>query len=478
MQLSSYHQALDLEPAQKRNFILASDGYKFTHFAQYPPGTRHVYSYLEARGGRYEETLFFGLQYYLMEYLAGVAVTAEMIDEAEAFCAGYFGRPGLFDRAMWEHIVEDLGGRLPLEIRAVAEGTVLPVRNALLTITNTDPRCAALTNFAETLLMKVWYPIAVATQSWNIRRTIGGYLEKTGGSQAGLDFMLHDFGYRGVSSEESAGIGAMAHLVNFFGTDTVAGILFAQRYYGATGMIGASVPAAEHSTITSWGREHEADAYRNLLEVYPTGIVSVVSDSYDIYHAVGELWGGRLKDRVLARDGVLVVRPDSGVPEVVVPRVVRMLDDKFGSTTNAAGYRVLNPKVRVIQGDGINQESIIRILEALAAAGYAAENLVFGMGGALLQQLDRDTQKMALKATEVTIGEERREVWKDPVTDPGKASKRGRLSLIHAADGGVVTIRTDNLGKREDLLVPVFRDGVILRKHTFQEIRERARQGL
>lgn len=457
--------------AESRNLVLATDSYKFTHWKQYPPGTEFVYSYLESRGGMFGQVVFFGLQYYLERYLSGVVVTEEDVSEARRFVDQHLG-PGMFNYEGWMHIVHRHGGRLPVMIKAVAEGSVVDVSNVLMTIENTDPVCYWLPNYLETLLLKVWYPITVGTLSRAIRRVILSALERSGDPSL-IDFKLHDFGYRGVSSEETAGIGAAAHLINFKGTDTVAGIRVLQQFYGSHEMEGFSVPAAEHSTITSWGREHEAEAYRNMLTQFPGGLVAVVSDSYNVYNASEKIWGELLREQVLAREGILVVRPDSGIPRETVLKVLQILGDKFGYEMNGKGYRVLNPKVRVIQGDGVNFWTIQDMLMAINRAGWSADNITFGMGGALLQQLNRDTQKFAFKTSNVTVNGKDREVFKDPVEGHDKMSKRGRLAL-HFSNGAWSTHR---IAKGEvdadDRLEPVFRDGEVLKTQTVAQIRER-----
>jgi nicotinamide phosphoribosyltransferase len=457
--------------SESRNLVLATDSYKFTHWKQYPPGTEFVYSYLESRGGMFGQVVFFGLQYYLERYLSGVVVTEEDVREARRFVDQHLG-PGMFNYEGWMHIVRRHGGRLPVMIKAVAEGSVVDVSNVLMTIENTDPVCYWLPNYLETLLLKVWYPITVGTLSRAIRRVILSALERSGDPSL-IDFKLHDFGYRGVSSEETAGIGAAAHLINFKGTDTVAGIRVLQQFYGSHEMEGFSVPAAEHSTITSWGREHEAEAYRNMLTQFPGGLVAVVSDSYNVYNASEKIWGELLREQVLAREGTLVVRPDSGIPRETVLKVLQILGDKFGYEMNGKGYRVLNPKVRVIQGDGVNFWTIQDMLMAINRAGWSADNITFGMGGALLQQLNRDTQKFAFKTSNVTVNGKDREVFKDPVEGHDKMSKRGRLAL-HFSNGAWSTHR---IAKGEvdadDRLEPVFRDGEVLKTQTVAQIRER-----
>ena len=463
-----------MQKTQTRNLVLQTDSYKFTHWKQYPPGTEFVYSYLESRGGMFEQTLFFGLQYYLLEYLAGSVVAEQDVLEARDFVDHHIG-PGVFNLNGWMHIVRDLGGRLPVVIKAVAEGAAVDVQNVLMTIENTDPQCYWLPNYLETLLLKVWYPITVGTLSNGIRKVVLAALEHSGDPSL-IDFKLHDFGYRGVSSEETAGIGAAAHLINFKGTDTVAGIRFLQHYYQSSEMEGFSIPAAEHSTITAWGRENELRAYDNMLTQFPAGLVAVVSDSYNVYEACEKLWGEVLRDKVLKREGVLVVRPDSGYPRDVVLKVLEILGRKFGYQSNNKGYRVLNPRVRVIQGDGVNYWTIQDTLTAMMRAGWSADNITFGMGGALLQQLNRDTQKFAFKTSAVIINGEDHPVYKDPVEGHDKVSKRGRLALRRINGKWSTQSVTKQNGDPRDLLRTVIKEGEVLVKQTLAEVRELVNQ--
>ncbi|MBP6732051.1 MAG: nicotinate phosphoribosyltransferase [Chitinophagales bacterium] len=450
----------------QHNIMLLTDSYKISHYKQYPPNTTSVYSYFESRGGKFDDVTFFGLQFLLKNYLEGVVVTKEKIDEAEHLYNQHFGDASLFYRAGWEHILNAHGGKLPVRIKAVPEGVSIPVHNALITVENTDPACFWLTNFLETLLVQVWYGSTVATQSRAIKKLILQYLEQTGDPEL-ISFKLHDFGFRGVSSVESASIGGAAHLVNFKGTDTVAALSFIQQYYNTNEVFGFSIPASEHSTITSWGRENEAKAYNNMLTQYSKGLVAIVSDSYDIYNACEKLYGEVLKDKILNREGTLVVRPDSGEPKEVVLKVVSILGEKLGYTTNAKGYKVLNPHIRVIQGDGVNYESITEILETLKANGWSADNIGFGMGGALLQKLDRDTQKFAFKCSCATVDGEDRDVFKDPVTDPGKRSKKGRLKLVKEGSGYKTVTQAE---PGEDVLETVFENGELKRQYRFDEV--------
>ena len=457
-------------------------------FLQYPAGTTGVYSYIESRGGRYDRTVFFGLQAFIKEYLLEPITQAD-IDVAEELLTLH-GEP--FNRSGWQYILDKHRGYLPVVIRAVPEGSVVPVRNVLATIENTDPECFWLTTWLETALLRaVWYGTTVATQSYTIKQVILDFLERTGDPTT-IDFKLHDFGARGVSSLESAGIGSAAHLVNFMGTDTISGVLFAREYYGA-GIAGFSIPAAEHSTITSWGRDGEVDAYRNILNNFakPGSIVAIVSDSYDIYNAAENLWGGELRQQVIDSGATVVIRPDSGDPVEVNRKLIEILGSKFGYTKNSKGFKVLN-NVRLIQGDGINELTVRSILGAFMAMGWSADNIAFGMGGALLQIVDRDTQKFAMKCSAMS-----RDVWvedgdlgsgfktewhdvvKDPVTDPGKKSKAGRVTLWTNGTGEYVS-SVDEPKQWADrgwtkALVPVFWDGKLENEITFEQVRANAK---
>jgi nicotinamide phosphoribosyltransferase len=298
--------------------------------------------------------------------------------------------------------------------------------------------------------------------------------------EAEINFKLHDFGSRGVSSQESAMIGGAAHLVNFMGSDTVVGVRCANKFYN-TKMAGFSIPAMEHSSVTSWGKEHEVDAYRNMLQKTgkPGGLVACVSDSYNLWNACSNLWGKELKDEVIKSGATVVIRPDSGDPSSVVLRTAQLLEEKFGVTVNSKGFKVLN-NVRIIQGDGINEDSIQDILNNLLDHTYSASNIAFGMGGALLQQHNRDTLKFAMKCSHIYRTVDGKEVsvdvFKDPVTDHGKVSKAGRLDLIRDMSGNWSTV---TLGDKDHHLLTVmalvYENGEVLKEYTFDEIRTRAK---
>lgn len=462
-----------------KNIILNCDSYKMSHFLQYPPNTTRTNSYIESRGGRWHRTLFMGLQMFIKEYLTKPITKAD-IDEAEAVVNAH-GVP--FNRAGWEHILNKHGGYLPVEIEAIREGTVLPTGNALVQVRNTDPECFWLTSYIETAILRaVWYPTTVATQSFVVKQIIKDALEKTG-TPEDINFKLHDFGARGASSLETAGIGGCAHLVNFMGSDTLEGVLYASRYYGAD-MAGFSIPASEHSTITSWGqKENEVEAFKNMLKQfggkYP--LFAVVSDSYDVYNAAGNIWGDTLLEDVQKCGSTVVVRPDSGNPIAVVCRIINILGDKFGWEYNSKGFKVLPKCVRVIQGDGVNEQSIRDILFEMQCEGLSADNIAFGMGGALLQHFDRDTFKFAMKCSAIERDNHWHDVFKDPITDVGKRSKRGRLSVVKSGPKHAEAWSTNRYedwenGQHENQLEPVYRNGEILREQTFAEIRELASQ--
>ena len=457
------------------NIITATDSYKVSHWLQYPKGTQYVRSYLEARlGARYSETLFFGLQYFLRRYFAGVQVTQKKIDRAaRKFSKHLFDPEGkIFNREGWEYILKVHGGRLPLRIRAVREGTTVPVNNVLITVENTDPNCAWLVNYVETLLVQMWYPITVATRSKVLKRTILEALMKSG-TPEDIMFKLHDFGFRGVSSRETAAIGGAAHLLNFWGTDTFAGIELLEEFYdgdgvGPLGYPGFSIPATEHSNITSWGRDGEADAVGNLLKNHPTGLVACVADSFDFKYFVQNIVCGVHKETIATRDGVFVVRPDSGDPHTLIPEALQILWDAFGGDI-IKGFKRLDKHVRIIQGDGIDDVTVGTILKAIMDAGWSADNIAFGSGGGLLQKMDRDTQRFAFKCSQIIIDGIERDVYKAPKTDPTKNSKRGHLKLVRE-NGVWNTVQFDAPG--EDLLVTVFENGEIIYTTTLAEIRK------
>jgi len=461
--------------------ITKTDSYKYSHWKQYPKPTMVISAYTEARAGsKYPFTMFFGLQYILMEHFK--KFTQMDIDEA----ASYIEPHGYeFNRKGWEDMLHSLDGKLPLEIEAVPEGLCVPIDNVLMQVRNTDYRFPWLTTYFEPLLMHIWASSTVATKSKIGRMLVEQFLAETCDEPiANLGFNLHDFGFRGATCYEHAGIAGAAHLINFMGTDTTPALGVCRHIYDEH-MAGYSIAAAEHSTITIWGKKYkwydnwtggENAAYENMINQFskPGSIYAVVSDSYDIMNAVDKIWGEELKDKVISSGGRLVIRPDSGDPNVIVPYILRSLAKSFGSTKNGKGYHVLHPSVRVIQGDGMNLSSMQSLLSVVKDYGFSTENIALGMGGGLLQDMSRDTQRFAMKASAGLIGEEWVDIYKQPASDLTKSSKKGILALVCDNGGTYKTIRKEDLGDRPNILRPVWRNGKFLKKWTFKEVRENA----
>lgn len=459
--------------------IIRTDSYKLSQWLQYPKDTVRISSYIESRGGE-DESVFFGLQAFIKQYMM-TPITQADIDRAEKIVLAH-GLP--FNREGWEIIVNEYGGMLPLEIEAVPEGTVMETHNVQVQIVNTDPRLFWLTSYVETAMLRgIWYPSTVATKSRKMKKFIAAALELTSDVPVNdqIMFKLHDFGARGASSSETAMLGGMGHLVNFMGTDTVEALIGAMEYYNTENIPGFSIPASEHSTITSWGGPAgEVKAFENMINTFagPGKLYACVSDSYDIYAAARDLWGGVLKDKVIAAGGTLVVRPDSGDPTTVPVEVIGILMDRFGYTVNSKGFKVLPPYIRLIQGDGINEKSLPKILENMIEAGYSIDNIAFGMGGGLLQAWNRDSLKYAMKAS---ARQDANGVWhdvfKDPISDRGKVSKKGRLGLVFECGIGSCGYRTlpkDIADQKGNVLRTVYRNGELLVEDTFETIRKRA----
>lgn len=457
----------------EHNVVDDADSYKFTHHLQYPKNTEMVSSYLESRldsAGSY--TLFYGIQMLLMEHFVGEVVTAEKIDEAETNCIEEFGTPAYFNRVGWEYILNEHKGKLPIEIRAVPEGSIIPSRNILMGVENTDENCAWLPNFLETMLLHVWSPTTVATNSHKLRSLIDSYAI-TSGTRV-TPYHVHDFAFRGMSSWQSAGYAGSAHLINFLGSDTRIGRRYAKYFYNANGEgLSSSIYAAEHSTVTMYGKDHELDAYRAIIAAAPPNIpIAIVSDSYNHWNAIENYFCDELKPMILARGSKVVARPDSGNPVEVADRTIDMLQKGYGKTTNELGYSTVNPQIGMIYGDRISYEMIKLMLDRIVTRKKnTTDNLVFGIGGNLGQNINRDTFKFAFKACAGKIGGEWRDVKKTVSTDEWKASKAGRMKLIIDENGNYKTIPLDDEGN--DVLKTVFKNGKLTKKTTFAEIRKR-----
>lgn len=462
--------------------ILDTDSYKLSHWEQYPPGTTQMMSYFESRGGDVKECTLFGLQYFIQEYLTR-QVTREQVLEAKSFAEAH-GEP--FNEGGWMHIVNEHNGRLPVRIRAIPEGLVVPTSNAILTIESLDPKVFWIVSWLETMLVRLWYPSTVAIMSRESKKILKRYLDESSDTpEADLPFKLHDFGARGVATLEQSRVGGAAHLLNFLGSDTIEGIRMANHYYRCE-MAGYSIPASEHSTVTMWGREGEFRMVVNHIQKYlierqvPPGVpklAACVGDSYDIYNFTKHVSTGHLRNMIKSSGGTFVIRPDSGDPLEVLPNVFEILNGTIRNeiTVNSKGYRVLPPWLRVIQGDGIDIKSMEAILKKLVELKWSTTNIAFGSGGGLLQKWNRDTQKWAFKCCAAQVDGQWLDVRKDPITDSGKRSKAGRLDLIKTANGyETVTLAEGQKAHPDSVMQTVYETlGRPTRASTFEECRAR-----
>jgi nicotinamide phosphoribosyltransferase len=449
------------------NFISNTDSFKHGQHSMYPPGTEYLSSYIESRGGAFPATMFFGLQAFLRRYLTK-PITIDNIDDAE-FLSEEQGVP--FNRRGWLDVLSEHDGFLPVEIEAVPEGLVVPTRNVLVQIVNTDPKFFWITNFFEAALLRsVWYPTTVGTISWMCRKVIEESLRSTSDHPEMARKFLHDFGFRGVSSLESGALGGMAHLVNFDQTDTAGGPLAAKAYYNAVAP-GFSVVNMEHSAVLSWGRDGEEKMFRAMMQKYKgrTPVLGLLTDTYDHEHCVRHIVGKELKEEIRSWGGLIVARADSGDPEQIPADTTEWLMESFGYETNSKGFKVLPPCIRVVQGDGLTFETFRGLYMELERRGLATDNVFCGMGGGLLQRLNRDTLNFGQKTNAVCVNGSWMDVHKTPTGSAMKHSKPGRLAL-HFVNGDYRTVRRDSIPPEENVLEPVFRNGRLLRMWRFDEV--------
>ena len=460
----------------ENNICLLTDSYKVTHHYFYPKGTEKIYSYLESRvGAEFNKTIFYGLQYIIKKYLEGQIVTQEKIDEADNLIANHIG-PDIFNRDGWQYILDEHDGHLPIEIKAVAEGTPVDVGNALMTVENTDDKSYWLPNYLEPLLLQVWYPSTVATLSAEVRKLCNFYLEVTGSVKDNLDFMLHDFGYRGATSTESSMLSGSAHLLSFSGTDTIAALTIPENYYNDSNLYGFSVQATEHSVMTSLGPEGEISQILNVIDNAKDGVLSLVIDSYNYRNFLEEAGksGTELNEAILnfldGEDNKIVFRPDSGEPVSTTIDCLNLLSEGFGSHLTDKGYKVFDLNIGLLWGDGLNYQKIRDILFAMKSAGWAAQNIIFGMGGGLHTAVNRDTQRNAFKCSAQLRDGVWHDIFKNPL-DSSKKSKTGRFKLIKE-NKSFKTVSIDSEG--ENYLQTVFKDGELLVDDAFADIKQRA----
>lgn len=477
------------------NPLLLTDFYKVGHPFQYPPGTRFVFSNLTPRKSRHQniqEMVVFGPQYLCQHYLI------------DYFNRNFFRRPrgevvaeykrrirtSIGDLPSYDHIeaLHELG-YLPVRIKALPEGSRVPMRVPCLTVVNTLPEFYWVTNFLETLLSAtLWQPCTSATLAYEFRKSMNKHAEMTGLPPEFVQWQGHDFSFRGMSSLESAILSGMAHLLSFTGTDTIPAIDALERYYGADAeaeLVGGSVPATEHSVMCSGQKDCELKTIRRLItEIYPKGIVSIVSDTWDLWKVLTE-YLPQLADIIMARDGKVVVRPDSGDPVDIIcgdsaaqhraaqAGVVELLAETFGAPTNTKGFRVLDPHVGAIYGDSINLERERAMAERLMAKGFATQ-VVLGIGSYTYQYNTRDTFGTAMKATHVVIGEDRMDIFKTPITDDGtKNSATGLLRVDREGGRFVLRERVTPAEEAGGELRTIFQDGEIVNWTTLEEIRRR-----
>lgn len=479
----------------KINSLLLTDYYKIGHPFQYPANTQLVYSNFTPRKSRIksvDKMVFFGLQYFIKEYLIKQfdenffsIPKNEVLDEYKRRISTSIG-----DLSTYKHI-EDLHdlGYLPIELKALPEGARVNMRVPVLTVVNTIPEFYWITNFLETIMScTLWQSCTSATIAHHYRKLLNDYAEQTGMPNEFVQWQGHDFSFRGMSSFESAILSGMGHLLSFTGTDTVPAIDALEQYYNADctkELIGGSVAATEHSVMCSGSKDGEIETFRRLVtEIYPNGIVSIVSDTWDLWK-VCTTYLSELKTEILARDGKVVIRPDSGDPVLIIcgdpngnsenerKGVVELLWDVFGGTTTDKGYKLLDSHIGAIYGDSINEERLIAICEGLKAKGFASQ-VVFGVGSYTYQYNTRDTFGIAMKATYVEVDGEGREIFKDPITDDGTKKSATGLLRIDLIDGEYIL--SDKVSKEQEQggdLKTVFKDGKLMFETSLQKIRDR-----
>lgn len=482
------------------NPLLLTDGYKVDHRRQYPAGTTLVYSNWTPRKSRYEniqEVVFFGLQYFLKKYIIEDFTNhffnqpkEVVVKQYARFINNYLGE----NQVGTAHIeaLHDLG-YIPMVFKALPEGVSVPVRVPMFTMYNTKPEFFWLTNYFETLLSTaIWVPCTSATIAKQYRRILDKYAQETSSVPEFVDWQAHDFSMRGMGCVEASITSGGGHLLSFTGTDTIPTLLFLEHYYNANSdkeLIGGSVAATEHSVMCMGTNEGEYETFKRLItEIYPKGIVSIVSDTWDLWKVLTEYLPA-LKDEITHREGKVVIRPDSGDPVDIIcgnpngktieekKGVIELLWDTFGGTTNAKGYKELVPQIGAIYGDSINMERATQICERLKEKGFASTNVVLGVGSYTYQYNTRDTFGFAMKATYGEVNGEGREIYKDPITDDGTKKSAKGLIQIYKDPNGHYQLKDQCTWEEEKQgeLREVFRDGKLLIDDSLAEIRKRVR---
>lgn len=477
------------------NPLLKTDSYKLSHIHMYPEGTTNVYSNFTNRGSRVpgvNHVVNFGLQAYL----------TDLTEEWDAFFAApkaevfadykkntsTFVSPG-FD---YSHIdaLHDLG-YLPLRFSQVPEGTLVPIKVPSVTIESTHEKFFWLVNYVESnLSASIWHPSTSATNAWNLRREFNRAAVETASDLSATNFQMHDFSYRGMENWLAAAASSAGHCLSSFGTDTVPVIGYVNHYYpGDNGDVAFSVPASEHSVMCAGGEDDELETFDRLLTIFPEGILSVVSDTWDFFGVLTEILP-QLKDKIMARGGKLVIRPDSGNPADIIcgtvpatrllpdgtpeqKGAIEVLWDLFGGTTNDKGFKELDPHIGLIYGDGMYLDRVKEINARLRAKGFASTNWVAGVGSYTYQYVTRDTFASAVKATQVTINGETRDIFKNPKTDDGtKKSATGRLAVLSYADGTLYLVeKATPEQEAASLIQPVWENGKFVKTYSYADVR-------
>lgn len=487
----------------KNNPLTAIDFYKADHKSQYPEGTTEVYSNFTPRSTKLAKTLddyddrivVFGIQYFIKDFLIDAWNEGFFSRNRDEVVSQYKER---MDNALGVDAIDvthikdlhDLG-YLPIQIKALDEGTRVPKGVPMLTVKNTHPDFFWITNYLESVMScYLWKPMTTATTAFEYKRLLTNFARKTGTDLGFVTFQAHDFSFRGMSSLQDAGISGAGHLTSFAGTDTVPSIDFVESFYGLKAseeLLGASVPATEHSVMCMGTSEGEYQTFERLIkDVYPKGIVSIVSDTWDFWTVVTDFMS-RLKGDILSRDGKVVIRPDSGDPVKIVcgdktatpsspehKGAIECLWDIFGGTTSEQGYKLLDEHIGLIYGDSITLERAQAILEGLEKKGFASGNVVFGVGSYTYQYVTRDNFGFAMKATSGVVKGERRDIFKDPKTDSGtKKSAKGLLRVEKEGETYVLYDQQTEEQEKQGALKTVFRDGVLTKVTNFRDIRRR-----
>jgi nicotinamide phosphoribosyltransferase len=496
------------------NPLFLTDGYKTGHNKMYPKGTTLVYSNFTPRSNKYapkgcDHVVSFGQQ-MVMQQIHEAFQKDFFSQPKDVVCGQMKGELSMYlgteyDVTHFEKL-HDLG-YLPIAVKSLPEGTMIPIKVPVLTIYNTHPDFYWLTNYLETILSNLlWKPMTSATIAHQYRKVLSGWMRKTDPANAWfIDWQGHDFSMRGMDSAEAVISSGLGHLTSFSGTDSLPAIYGARKYYGAEGFVAGSVPATEHSVMCAGGKEDEADTFRRLLNTYPKGILSVVSDTWDLWKVCTE-HVVTLKEEILARDGKLVIRPDSGDPvdilcgfdkpdalyrnpidarkyhasDAEAKGVIELLWDVFGGTVNEQGYKVLDPHIGAIYGDSITIDRADEICRRLEAKGFASTNVVLGIGSFTYQYNTRDTFGFAMKATYCEIDGEGREIFKDPITDDGtKKSATGLLCVTkHNENGYMLVDRVSWEAEGNGELQLIYKDGEFHNTTDLTTIRQRVQSNI